>query len=236
MRCQHVLACFWPGAASNHDHPPRRRGRPPRRIIGHRSSPPSMSNSTHRLLAAAQAGDLQARDALFARLSPRVFKIAALRMGCRESDLWDSEDLAQETLTDALLSLGSFVPRHEGALIHWLATLVQNNLTDHQRRRKSAKRGAGWTPYESKSSTILTDSVFGVQTVTPQDCALAAEQEQHLHEALLRLDEPKRFVIIQRKLCGLSFEEIAAEMGFSSPSSASALLSRALAELAESLK
>ena len=64
-------------------------------------------------------------------------------MGCRESELWDREDLVQKSLLEAFRALETFADEREGALAHWLATPVQNNLTDHQRRRKARKRDIG---------------------------------------------------------------------------------------------
>lgn len=192
--------------------------------------------STRRLVLGAKAGDRTAVEELFTRLLPRVRNCVALRMGCRESELWDREDLVQETLLDAFRSLDGFEHKKEGALCHWLATLVQNNLSDHVRRRTARKRDARRVvPVTSSGSRVLSDSVFGVDRVTPDDHVEAAELERRLEEALLALDERARRVIELRKLCELSFEEIARELGFGSVSSARSLFSRAMAELSKRL-
>ena len=193
------------------------------------------SLDTKVLLVAAQKGDRSALDELFERLLPRVRRIAALRMGCRESELWDREDLVQETLIDAFQNLEDFEHRNEGALCDWLATMVQNNLRDHHRRRKAAKRDVGRIAPRRGHSTVLSDSVLGHDSTTPSRIAQAAELEQQVETALLALDERQRRVIELRKLCEFSFEEIATELGFSSPSSARSLFSRAMSELAERL-
>lgn len=186
----------------------------------------------------AQAGDRPSVEALFIRLLPRVRTLAAHRMGLRESELWEREDLVQETMLDAFLALDGFIDRKEGALLNWLATLVHNNLTDHQRWRKARKRGEGMVDIQAatRNSRVLSDSVFGVDRTTPQDLAQAAELELKLEEALLALDDSKRRVIELRKVCKFSFEEIAKELGFTSASSARSLFSRAMAELAEQLE
>lgn len=197
-----------------------------------RSHPPS----TRRLVIAAKTGDRAAAEELFARLLPRVRKSVALRMGCRERELWDREDLVQETLLDAFRALEDFEHEKEGALCHWLATLVQNNLTDHQRRRTARKRDAARIdPGASRNAHVLSDSVFGVDRVTPRDHLEAAELERRLEEAMLALGERERRVIELRKLCDLSFEEIAKELGLGTASSARSLFSRAMAELSKFL-
>jgi len=188
------------------------------------------------LVAKTRNGDTRATEELFELLLPRVRKIVALRMGCRESELWEREDLVQETLLDAFRSLERFEARHEGALCHWLATLVQNNLNDHRRRRKAQKRDVRRiVRRRSERSTLLSDSVFGADSNTPSRIAAAGELEERVESALLAMDEPKRRAIEMRKLCELSFEEIARELGLGGASSARSLYSRALAELADRL-
>jgi RNA polymerase sigma factor (sigma-70 family) len=184
----------------------------------------------------AQAGDREAAEELFRRLLPRVRKCVALRMGCRERELSDREDIVQETMLDAVRSLAGFELRTEGALCHWLATLVQNNLNDHQRRRQARKREAlRVDPAASRNMHVLSDSVFGVDRVTPGDHVAAAELERRLEDALLALGERERRAIELRKVCGLSFDDIAKELGFGSASSARSLFSRAMAELSKHL-
>ena len=153
-------------------------------------------------------------------------------MGCRESELSDREDLVQETLIDAFRNLGGFKGRHDGAMCHWLATIVQNNLRDHRRRHTAAKRDVGRIVRRSERSTVLTDSVLGHDSATPSRIAQATELEERVETALLALEGRQRRVIELRKLCELSFEEIAQELGFSSTSSARSLYSRAMNELA----
>ncbi len=195
----------------------------------------SLPVSTMQLFEDARNGDRVAAEELFERLLPRVRKIAALRMGWRETDLWEREDLVQETLLDAFRSLASFEARSEGALCHWLAQLVQNNLIDHARRRKAQRRDEGRRVRRSARSTILTDSVLGTDRATPSKFAQAKETEERVEAALLAMDERERRVIELRKLCDMSFEEIATELGLGGASSARSLFSRAMAELAKRL-
>jgi RNA polymerase sigma factor (sigma-70 family) len=164
-----------------------------------------------------------------------VRKIVALRMGCRETDLWEREDLVQETLLDAFRSLEGFEARGDGALCHWLARLVQNNLIDQARRGKAQRRDERRRVRRGERSTVLTDSVLGSDRATPSKLAQASETELQVEEALLALDERQRRAIELRKLCELSFEKIATELGLGTASSARSLYSRAMAELAKRL-
>jgi len=191
--------------------------------------------STLQLVVAARDGDSGAVDELFRRLLPKVRRVVALRMGCRETDLWDREDLVQETLLDAFRSLGSFEVRGEGELLNWLARLVKNNLTDHARRRRAQRRDVGRRVTPVNGSASLSDSVLGADRTTPSQDAQAGELEQRVEAALLALDERQRRVIELRKLCELSFEDIAKELELGAASSARSLYSRALAELEQLL-
>jgi RNA polymerase sigma factor (sigma-70 family) len=187
------------------------------------------------LVAKAREGDARATEELFELLLPRVRQIAALRMGLRESELWEREDLVQETLLDAFRSLPSFEARHDGALCHWLATLVQNNLSSHHRQRKAGKRDVRRVVRSRERSSLLTDSVLGADANTPSRIAAAGELEERIESVLLEMDEPKRRAIEMRRLCELDFDQIAAELGLGGASSARSLYSRALAELADRL-
>lgn len=190
---------------------------------------------TLQLLAAAQRGDRPAMDELFLRLEPRVVKVVALRMGCRERDLEDRKEIVQQSLLDAFRSLHGFEPRGEGALLHWLARLVQNNLIDQARRRNAQRRDEGRRLQRPDRSTVLTDSILGTDNATPSKFAQARETEERVEAALLALDERQRRVIELRKLCDMSFEDIAKELELGAESSARSLFSRAMAELAKRL-
>jgi RNA polymerase sigma factor (sigma-70 family) len=191
---------------------------------------------TIQLLTAARDGDRAALEELFTLLLPRVRQVAALRMGCRETDLWDREDLVQETLLDAFRSLPTFEVRGEGSLVHWLAQLVQNNLTDHARHRHAQRRDEGRRLRRGDRSTLLTDTVLGAGGATPSQFAQADESEQRVEAALLAMDARQRRVIELRRLCEFSFEEIAKELDLGAESSARSLYSRAMAELAQRLE
>jgi DNA-directed RNA polymerase specialized sigma24 family protein len=85
---------------------------------------------TRRELRAAQTGDREALDALFARYLPRVRAMVAARAGRTLRQLADVEDLVQETMQDALLGLPQVDQQSEGLFAHWLARCVENNLPD----------------------------------------------------------------------------------------------------------
>lgn len=192
--------------------------------------------STLDLVSNAQGGDRAALDALFARCLPRVSRIVALRSGRSWSRVEELDDIVQESLLDAFRNLSQFEPRSEGSFLNWLAKLACNNLSDAARRGNALKRGGGAVrTFASSSDTTFSASLLANDESTPSEIAIGAELERKLEVAFSELGQRQRQVIDLRRMCGMSFEEIAVELGLGSESSARSLFSRAMGELSARL-
>jgi RNA polymerase sigma-70 factor (ECF subfamily) len=189
------------------------------------------------LLRAAQAGDALATNRLFERYRDRLLQVVSLLVGKRRSGLLeDEEDLVQDTLLKAFQNLGSFTPQSEGALLHWLSRLAENNLRDAVRREGAQKRGEGRVRRRADlSSAFLMSSVFPGGGPTPSQVAAGHELADQVEELLLALPERDRRLFVLRRLCDLSFDEIAAEMDLGSPATIRSLYSRLMARLVAQL-
>ena len=189
------------------------------------------------LLRAAQGGDMQATNRLFERYRDRLLQVVSLLVGKRRSGLLeDEEDLVQDTLLKAFQNLGSFTPQSEGALLHWLSRLAENNLRDAVRREGAQKRGEGRVRRRADlSSAFLMSSVFPGGGPTPSQVAAGHELADQVEELLLALPERDRRLFVLRRLCDLSFDEIAAEMDLGSPATIRSLYSRLMARLVAQL-
>lgn len=188
------------------------------------------------LLTIARGGNEQAQQELFRQLLPRVRKIVALRMGCREDELCGRDDFVQETLKEAFVALPALRVQHEGALCHWLAASVENNIRDHQRRRFAQKRDIGRKQEPAPGgASSLSLALFGIDPNTPSRFAQAHEMEQAIQSCLRAMPSMKRRVIEMRSLRGMEWNEITKELGLGAESSARSLYSRSLAELSEKL-
>ena len=90
------------------------------------------------LLLRAKAGNEQARELLFTRYLPRVRRWAHGRLPAHSRSLLNTDDLAQEVLCRAIVSLEMFEPRHEGAFQGFLRQVMMNRVRDEVRsaRRK----------------------------------------------------------------------------------------------------
>lgn len=200
-----------------------------------------MSDSSHDqtliLLRAAQAGDQPATNQLFERYRDRLLQVVSLLMARRRTGLLeDEEDIVQDTLLKAFRNLGSFTPHCEGSLLHWLSKLAENNLRDAQRREFAQKRGSGRTrPAADLSSSFLISSLFPGKEPTPSQAACGNELVEQVESLLIGLPERKRRVFVMRRLCGLGFEEIAAELDLGSAASARSLYSRTMAGISSRL-
>jgi RNA polymerase sigma-70 factor (ECF subfamily) len=184
-------------------------------------------------LRAAQAGDREAAERLFTRYRDRLLQIVSLLLAKRRGDLLeDEEDIVQESLLEAFLNLQGFEPRSEGAFLHWLSRIAENKLRDTLRRRQARKRGEGRVRLRADlSASFLLSSLFPGREPTPSQVAGAHELLERVESALIALPERERRVFVMRRLCGLSNEEVAAELDLGGASSVRSLYSRTLARL-----
>jgi len=188
-------------------------------------------------LRAAQAGDRDAAEQLFTRYRDRLLQVVSLLLGRRRSGLLeDEEDIVQDTLLKAFQNLGSFTPRSEGTLLHWLARLAENSLRDAVRREHAQKRGEGRVrPRVDLSSAFLMSSIFPGREPTPSQVAQEHELVLQVESLLLALPERERRLFVLRRLCDLSFEEIGAELDLGSPATIRSLYSRMMTRLVAQL-
>jgi RNA polymerase sigma factor (sigma-70 family) len=78
--------------------------------------------------------------------------------------------------------------------------------------------------------------LFSAGTATPSVHAAANELEERIEHVLMNvLQDPYREVIILRKLCAMSYEEVAKSMGYESTSTVRSLYTRATEKLREHL-
>lgn len=203
-------------------------------------SPPDRDpglRSTTRLVGAARGGDRHALEALFERYLPRVRQIVAVRLGKRQRQILEVDDIAQETLLKIFQGLERFEHRSEGDFRNWLARLVECEIADAVRYANAKKRGGGKVRlFCDVGSDSLRSSIFPAGGPTPSEAARAKEREESLEDALIALPRHHREVIVLRRLCGLSYEEIAAELGFRQAETARKAYSRAMGKLKESLE
>lgn len=186
---------------------------------------------TFDLVQRAQAGDNTALGRLLDRYRARVRRIVRLRLGTRLRNVVESEDVLQETFTQAIRAFDHFDARDEASLINWLCRIVENTiagLADYHfaKRRNPARQ----LPLDADDEGRLADAVADAHP-GPKTQALAAEDARLLDECIAQLPEQYREIIILRDFLGLGWEDVAREHGRPSADAARMMHAKALLEL-----
>jgi RNA polymerase sigma-70 factor (ECF subfamily) len=188
-------------------------------------------------IEAAKAGDQAALNDLLERYRGRVLQVVALRLARRRATLrGEEEDIVQETLLEAFLALERFVPRSDGAFLHWLSKLALNNIRDAGRRRTAKKRGGERAASPgAELGPVPAHSGLPGREPTPSQAACGRELAEQLESALISLPEQQRRIFVMRRLCGLSYKEIARELELGAVATARSSYARCLARLSARL-
>jgi RNA polymerase sigma-70 factor (ECF subfamily) len=179
--------------------------------------------STADLLQRARHGDTDALNELFSRYLPSLRRWARGRLPRWTRDVRDTDDVVQETLIQTLKHLGSFEPRHEGALQAYLRQALVNRVRDEVRR---------------VGRHAIPDAIVDEHpdvSASPLEEAIGREALERYEGALHRLRPEEREVVIARVELGQSYQQIAAGHGKASADAARMAVSRALVRLAEEM-
>lgn len=179
--------------------------------------------STLSLLTRARAGDQDALDDLFARYIPSLRRWASGRLPRWARDLADTPDLVQETVVQVFKKIDRFEHRGEGALQAYLRQAVMNRI-------RNEIRNAGRRPERVELDASAPDD-----QLSPLDAAIGREAVDRYEQALSRLREEDRELVIARIELGLTYSELAIASGKPSPDAARMAVTRAIARLIEEL-
>lgn len=175
-------------------------------------------HTTAWLLDRARGGDRRARQQLVARVEPLLRRFAHGRIPQLLRHKEDTGDLVQLTWLRVLDKLDGIDAREPGAFFAYLRAVLINALRESLRREAIAPVAAGSDLAEK------AEAVVPAAEVDPTDW-LAYEQ------ALARLEPQHRGLVLMRFEFGMSFGEIAAEVG-ESADGVRMKLNRAIARMA----
>jgi RNA polymerase sigma-70 factor (ECF subfamily) len=155
--------------------------------------PPSAGNGDSLMvraaIARAQAGNMQALNLLYLRHADEILRFVKSMV----RDHHEAEDITQNVFIKLMRVIGKYEPR-DVPFSAWIRKVARNVALDHLRARRM---------------TLFED----IQ-VADDDCRLASrERNRDLCEALDRLTEDQREVLILRHIIGLSPAEIARLLG-----------------------
>jgi RNA polymerase sigma factor (sigma-70 family) len=149
----------------------------------------------------ARRGDLLAYDELVKRYQERIYATLYHMTGNHE----DANDLAQEAFIKAFSALKSF--KGGSSFYTWLYRIAVNKTINFLKQRKN------------KYHLSLNDMDFNaehdpdlmalISDKTPNRDIALSELQKKLNEALLKLSEPHRMVVVLHDVQGLSHDEIA---------------------------
>jgi RNA polymerase sigma-70 factor, ECF subfamily len=178
------------------------------------------SASSVALLLRAKSGDEAARNELCARYLPRLRHWAHGRLPDWARDHLDTEDIVQDTLMQSVRRLDAFSPEHDRAFCAYLCEALRNRLRDAMRR---ATRRPPGRPLEDVAPT---------PNPSPLELAVGEQTLRRYEQALNRLREPDRELIVGRVELGLDYKELATLMNKPSLTATRVAVSRALLRLA----
>lgn len=168
------------------------------------------------------------------RCLPQVRDQVRRRLGPALRGVLESEDLLQESLAQAFVSLGDFEPRHEGALFDWLAGIVERRIRDaarHAGREKRDRRREVPLAAQNGSQTSPAGIDPPDTERTPASAAALEEERAILLAALEQLPEKQREVVRLRNVERLPWPVVARMLGCPSPDAARMMYARALSAL-----
>ena len=180
-----------------------------------------------RLVRDILKGDADAFETLVREHQTRVYNLALRMTGSPE----DAMDISQETFLKAWRTLGKF--RGDCSLGSWLYRIASNlciDLLRKNKRRQTDKVVSLDDPGEEGRPLELPD-VSG----DPQRVLETAEGRQAVWDCVDALPELQRQILLLRELSGLSYEEIARQLGLELGTVKSRIF-RARAKLAELLR
>ena len=190
------------------------------RTVGDDPGDPLLSHEpTIELVARARAGDMAAMEALLQRCLPPLKRWAHGRLPAAARGRLDTGDLVQEAALHVLGNLGTFEPRHVGAMQAYLRQSVINRICDEVRRL-----GRRPPPLE------LPDD-HPCDRTSPEEDAIRAEAYEHYREAVTRLTPKDRALIVARIEMQWSLAEIAHRYGMPTVDAARMAVNRAVKRL-----
>jgi RNA polymerase sigma-70 factor (ECF subfamily) len=171
------------------------------------------------LIERAQAGDREARCALFAEHRERLLRMVEMRLDARLQARLDASDVIQDAFVDVLERLDDYLRDPKLPLFLWLRLVVGERLHKlHRHHLGTQMRDAGREvslyhgALPAASSAALAAQLLGKYT-SPTQAAVRAERILRMQEALNSLDPMDREILALRHFEELTAAEAAQVLG-----------------------
>jgi RNA polymerase sigma-70 factor (ECF subfamily) len=173
--------------------------------------------SPEELLHRARAGDAPAVGRLLELYRAYLVVLARVQIGRRLQGKVDASDLVQEAFLGACRDFPQFRGTSEKEFLGWLrqilASLLANLVRHYQGTQRRDVRLERQLALELEQSSQALDRGLAASQSSPSEQASRREQSVVLAEALGRLPEDWRELLVLRHLEGLTFPEVASRMG-----------------------
>ena len=157
------------------------------------------------LVRRAQQEDMAAYDELVRRYQERVYATVYHMTANHE----DANDMTQEAFIKAYRALKTF--KGDSSFYTWVYRIAVNKTINFLKQRKNrVQMSLNDMDFNAEHDP---DLVSLISDKTPHREVNLSELQQKLNEALLKLSEPHRMVVVLHDVQGVSHEEIAEMMG-----------------------
>ena len=181
------------------------------------------STETQQLLELARGGDAAARSRLLERHREAVRRMVALRIDPVLQRRVDASDIVQDVLIEADRRLKEYLESAKMPFHAWLRHMARDRLIDaHRRHRGAARRSMDremavpQTELSNQSALDLANLLVDRQ-MTPAAAATHHELEVRFQQALERLEDDDREVVLMRHFEQLSNQQTAEALKLSEP-------------------
>ena len=190
------------------------------------------------LLNAARRGDTDALGRLLEAYRNYLNLLARLEVGRRLQAKVDASDLVQETFLQAHRAFPDFRGVTEAEVAKWLRRILASRLSKairryHGTQRRNVKLERELHQELGRSSQVL-DRMLSISQTSPSQRAARREEAVLLADAIERLPEDYRDVIVLRHLRSMTFPQVAQAMN-RSLNSVEKLWARGLAKLRDQM-
>jgi RNA polymerase sigma-70 factor (ECF subfamily) len=184
-----------------------------------------LSPSVTTLLLDARGGSEQALNRLFEQCGERLLSLIRLRMGSQLRARMESGDLLNATLLRAFRGFDSLEAGDTASLMAWLSRVAESEIRDQVVHLKAQRRDiAKEVPLDAGA----TELAARLRSQTSR--LVLSETRLRLEQAIARLPEEYREVVLLRHYEERSYKEIGTRMG-KSPDACRMLMARAMTAL-----
>jgi RNA polymerase sigma-70 factor (ECF subfamily) len=180
---------------------------------------------TQDLLHRVAQADASARNQLWERYRPALRRMIDMRLDQAVSRRVDASDVVQDVLLKASQRLGEYLRNPVLPFHLWLRQIARDHVIDaHRRHRVSARRsvdreralfaGHRSAGFDDQSSLDLAAKLRDSE-LTPAAEALRRELQGRFHDALLRMEDDDREILLLRHFEQLCNSEAAQALGLS---------------------